>query len=151
MSQDGRLEFFSVIMDQAAIVKRIVKQEKRQNLKRAKQTSDTTRIKAENGEEDEDKPTEVKVDKAEVKQRLQSGDYDKSIHFAKRAVFETETNSKPRSFLLMKGQKKHHLNLYVSMPAKNSVNKYVYDLKKEEKEQNPDNAAGFIKSKVQLG
>lgn len=134
MSQDGRLEFFSVLLDQAVIVKRLVKQEKRQNLKRAKQTNEQTRLKAQNDEEDDDQPTELKVDKAEIKQRLQSGEYDKSIHFAKRAVLETETNSKPRSFLLTAGQKKHHLNLFVSMPAKNSVYKYVYDLKKELKE-----------------
>jgi hypothetical protein len=99
MNSDGKLEFFSVVLDQSAILKKMTRLEKRQSLKRAKLTTEQTREGAEDGVDEEgDLPVEVKVDKATLKKRLQEGNYDLSLHFSKRAVLETEVNIKPRSF-----------------------------------------------------
>ena len=72
LNSDSKLEIFSVLLDQQIVLKKLVKQEKRQNLKRSKQTTDKTRQTVEqDGEEgketNDELPVEVKVDKALIK------------------------------------------------------------------------------------
>ena len=64
-------------------------------------------------------------------------------------MVEMETNSKPTSFQLLQTVKKSQLALFVSVPSKNKVLKYIYDLKKEEKD--PENTASIVKLKNQVG
>ena len=62
----------------------MVRVEKRRALKRKRTDVDE-------GSGD-DLPTEKKVDKASLKERLASGDYDYSMHFSKRSIIEVEQN-----------------------------------------------------------
>ena len=76
----------------------------------------------------------MKVDKASVKAKIASKDYDMSMHFSKKSALEIESGAKAKSFKVLTHKKNHKLHLIVSIPNKNQIYKYTYDLKKEEKE-----------------
>jgi U3 small nucleolar RNA-associated protein 12 len=131
LSSDGKLEFFSINMDSSSLLKKMVRLEKRLNLKRAKNTSDETRDKLAE-DDDAEQPKEVKMDKSKLKAKLQEKDYDLSIHLSSKAVFELETASKARSYAIIESSKKHAVKIYLAIGNKNQVLKVRFDMKKED-------------------
>lgn len=81
-----------------------------------------------------DAPVEKKVDKAMIEQQIKSKNYDLTQHFGKRSALDIETGLKPRSYTMAQG-KKQRINIFVSVPNKNQIQKYVYDVKLEEQLQ----------------
>ena len=84
------LEFFKVNIDnQESIVKKMIRAEKKKALKRAKNFGDSKPEDIEN--EDDNAPTERKVDKDEIKDKIKKGEYDLSHHFSKKGILQLET------------------------------------------------------------
>jgi hypothetical protein len=122
LSSDGKVEFYEIIFDTEVLLKKMVKQEKRRQLKRKKVTTDPE-------EEAEEKPTEKKVDKQELKDVISKRNYDFSLHFSKKAsILDIESSAKPRSMHILKGHKLK-LHCFVSVPNKNAIYRYTYDTK----------------------
>jgi DNA-nicking Smr family endonuclease len=74
----------------------MVRAEKKKALKRAKNFSDA---KQEDIDNDDEVPTERKVDKNEIKDKIEKGEYDLSHHFSKKAVLQLEVKQKVTSFV----------------------------------------------------
>lgn len=127
LSGDNKIEYFRVIVDnQEAILKKMIRTQKRQNLKRKKV-----------GGQDEDdsgdeKPTEQKVDKNALKEKIEAGDYDLSMHLSKKSVIDIEQTQKVRSLVnVFAANKKKSLQVLVSCASTNQIYKYSLNLKSE--------------------
>ena len=82
LSGDNKIEFFKVnTNNQDNILKKMVRVEKRRALKRKR---------TEMEESGDELPTEKKVDKSSLKEKINSGDYDLSMHFSKRSIIDIE-------------------------------------------------------------
>ena len=82
LSGDNKIEFFKVNIDNHEnILKKMVRTEKRRALKRKRTDME------ESGDE---LPTEKKIDKSSLKEKIKNGDYDLSMHFSKRSIIEIE-------------------------------------------------------------
>ena len=66
------MEFYSVMHDEAQLLKKIARVAKRKNLKRKKVATDQDV----DVNEDDELPIEIKVDKTQIKDQIQSRDYD---------------------------------------------------------------------------
>ena len=86
LSSDGKLEFYSVLLDEQALLKKLTRSEKRKLLKRTKPEDDGMR----------DEPVEKKVDKTMIEQQIKTRDYDITQHFGKRSALEIESGLKTR-------------------------------------------------------
>ena len=92
----------------------MVRIQKRQNLKRKK---------VEQQEEEsgaDEKPVELKVDKNALKEKIEAGDYDLSMHLSKKSMIDIEQTQKVRSFVNVFAQnKKKSLQVLVSCASTN--------------------------------
>lgn len=86
-------------MDPQALLKKLVRIEKRMNLKRAKLTTEEN--KQDDEEEETPEPKEQKVNKSELKAKIEKNEYDLSLHFSSKAVHQLESASKARSFVVV--------------------------------------------------
>jgi hypothetical protein len=69
-------------------MKKMVRAEKKKALKRAKNFGDSKPEDVDN--EDDNALTERKVDKNDIKERIEKGDYDLCHHFSKKAILQLE-------------------------------------------------------------
>lgn len=115
---------------QDAIVKKIARTEKRQGLKRRRE---------EVGDEEEEQPgtkaEKVKVDKDEIRARVEEGKYDMALHFSHKAMLEADPQQRISSLVLRRssGQKKKGMyELLLAQPTANQILSYDVDLKSDE-------------------
>ena len=92
----------------------MVRVEKRKGLKRSKQQAEE-----EKGEND--LPLERKVDKDAIKQKIQSQNYDLSLHFTRKNPIDMDGQQKAKSFTIawtmsVKDKKKSKFDILVSLP-----------------------------------
>lgn len=91
LSADNKLEIFKVNIDKKdSLIKKLLRVEKRKALKRKRQEADD--------DNEEDAVKNLKLDRDLILQKFEDQEYDLSIHFSKKLVFELDTKSKVKSF-----------------------------------------------------
>lgn len=93
LSSDNKFELIKVNLDnKESILKKMLRHEKRKALKRKREELDEA-------DEDEDALNNIKIDKDELAQKLQKGEYDVGLHFSKKLAFSLDdVKSKAKSY-----------------------------------------------------
>ncbi len=93
LSSDNKFELIKVNLDnKESILKKMLRHEKRKALKRKREELDEA-------DDDEDALNNIKIDKDELAQKLQKGEYDVGLHFSKKLAFSLDdVKSKAKSY-----------------------------------------------------
>lgn len=105
-----------------------MRNEKRKALKRKKQEADEA--------EEDDEVKEINIDKEQILEKFEKGQYDLSIHFSKRLAFEMNLQTKLRSVITQQGKSKkdqQNIEIFAAFHS-NQIHQFNYDLSLKKKE-----------------
>lgn len=83
-------------------------------------------------EEETEAPTEKKVDKDEIMQKIEKGEYDMSLHFSKKGCLQIDANQKVRSFQTYWLGSSKKVDIILSVASSNQIFRYKFDMKSED-------------------
>lgn len=125
LNSDNTIEVFKVNVNKPeAILKKLVRQEKK---KAAKRTH------SEMEEQDDEAPVKRTVDKEQLQKKIDEGDYNVALHFSKKLSVTLDPQSKAKSFVTLQNSNEK-MDLLVSYHS-NSIMQYAVEIKKQKKEE----------------